>query len=117
MTISLVFKLGLAASSTLTLLDVSGNAFGDAGATALGAALKTNRSLTSLRMDHNGTGADGLKAIQMALNGNKKVVDLPLPDADIDAALVGCALGLRSRLGSGLRLRSRLGLGLALTLT
>ena len=103
--ISAVFKFGLATSTTLTILDVTGNAFGDAGAAALGAALKTNRSLTSLKMDHNGTGSDGLKAVKMSLNGNKKVVDLPLPDADVDAALAGYAQQYKASLQQELSAR------------
>lgn len=84
-----LFRFGLTATHSLTELDVSGNALGDLGIGALGQALRKNRSLTSLKMDRNGVGIDGLQELKLALNGNKKLIDLPLPDADIDAQLQG----------------------------
>jgi hypothetical protein len=53
----------------LTTLDVSGCDLMDAGMSALGQALRVNRTLTLLKVDHNYFGLVGLKAFKGCLYG------------------------------------------------
>ena len=76
---------GLANNTALTLLDVSNNAMRDPGGTTLGQALRKNRTLTALRWDGNGTGLAGFQEFRGCLYGNQKLVDVPPPQADLQA--------------------------------
>jgi len=103
-----LFRFALPKSSSLTLLDVSGNNLGDVGLSALGGALKLNRSLRRLEIDNNAAGVDGLKSINLALKGNKKVHSLALPDDDISALLAAAAARYKRSLSDELAARQLL---------
>ena len=62
------------------VLDLRDNLFGDRGATALGNALRTNRSVESLKLSGNGIGHAGLKALRGCLYGNKKLLDVDIDE-------------------------------------
>ena len=63
-------------------LDVAGHNMGDAGAAALGAALRKNRSITSLSYDRNSIELEGFKAVRGCLYGNKKLINVSAPVDD-----------------------------------
>ena len=65
---------GLAENKSITELNVEGCDLGDAGLTALGQALRVNRTLTALKIDGNHFSLDGLKVFKGCMYGNKKIV-------------------------------------------
>ena len=77
------FTTGVAQNKGLTTLDVENLGLGNAGVTALGQALRQNRTLTSLRMDRNSCELEGWKQFRGCLYGNKKLRDCPLPEIDL----------------------------------
>jgi hypothetical protein len=60
---------------------------GDAGAKALGQALRVNRKLQRIYYDGNGVGLEGWKAIRGAFYGNKKVIEMSYPTEDLGMAM------------------------------
>ncbi|CAN0008753.1 unnamed protein product, partial [Discosporangium mesarthrocarpum] len=74
---------GLAESTSIKVLDVSGHGMGDSGGVLLGNALRKNRSLTSLQFDENGLTLEGFKAFRGCLYGNKKLVEVGAPTKDL----------------------------------
>lgn len=68
----------VASSGFLVSLDLSGNRVGDAGAAALGAALKANVALRSLDLRSNGVGAAGLLAVARGMSINSTLRNLAL---------------------------------------
>ena len=68
----------MAQNKGLTDLNVTGCDLADAGFSALGQALRNNRTLTCLKLDANYVSLDGLKGFKGCLYGNKKVV-VPYP--------------------------------------
>lgn len=64
---------GLALNKGLTELNVQYCDLADAGYTALGHALRQNRTLISLKLDGNRVTLEGLKGFKGCLYGNKKV--------------------------------------------
>jgi len=62
----------------LTRLELYGNHIGAEGATALGAAMQSNTTLTWLGLDGNLIGAEGGTALRVALQHNSTVINLTL---------------------------------------
>lgn len=78
---------GLALNKGLTELNVQYCDLADAGYTALGQALRQNRTLTSLKLDGNRVSLEGLKGFKGCLYGNKKII-VPYPALE-EKLLVG----------------------------
>ena len=77
----------LKVNRSLTTLDLSSNSFGDAGASALGEALKVNRSLTTLGIFCNKSIGDaGASALGEALKVNRTLTTLDLAHNSIGDA-------------------------------
>ena len=74
---------GLAQNTGLKELNVAFCDLGDAGFTAMGQALRENRTLTSLKLDGNRVSLEGLKALKGCLYGNKKIV-APYPACEYE---------------------------------
>jgi hypothetical protein len=83
-------------NSALTFLDITGNEIGDQGITALGNALRKNRSLVGVHLgkpeisqkfhylDDNLVTPLGWQGFRGCLYGNTKLVDVPFPQNDFD---------------------------------
>jgi len=82
----------LKGNTTLTILNFSDNQIGDVGVIALANVLKENNTLTKLDISRNNVGYDGAKALAEALKGNTTLTTL-----DISRNLIGDA-GLREAL-------------------
>ena len=76
----------LKVNRSLTTLDLSSNSFGDAGASALGEALKVNRSLTMLTLYGNNIGDAGASALGEALKVNRSLTMLSLSSNSVGDA-------------------------------
>ncbi|XP_068022698.1 capping protein, Arp2/3 and myosin-I linker protein 2 [Melanerpes formicivorus] len=73
-------------SSSLSTLDISGNAMGDSGAKMLAKALQTNTKLRTVVWDRNNTTAQGLLEVAQALERNYSLKSMPLPVSDVAQA-------------------------------
>ncbi|XP_063293554.1 capping protein, Arp2/3 and myosin-I linker protein 2-like [Pelobates fuscus] len=76
----------LGTNSSLTKIDISGNAMGDRGAKLLAKALQINNKLRSVIWDKNNTTAFGFLEIAHALARNYTLQEMPLPMSDISQA-------------------------------
>ncbi|XP_076771894.1 capping protein, Arp2/3 and myosin-I linker protein 2 isoform X3 [Arvicanthis niloticus] len=76
----------LGSNPKLTVLDISGNAIGDAGAKMLAKALRVNTRLRSVIWDRNNTSALGLLDVAQALEQNHSLKSMPLPLNDVTQA-------------------------------
>lgn len=83
----LPFLYALGTNDSLKYLDISGNQIGNKGAAALGKALQTNEVLETLKWDGNLTTAQGFYSFNIGLKRNYTLKNLPMPIADISAAL------------------------------
>ena len=81
------FAAGLAANTSIEVLDLSANEIGDYGAEKLAAALETNRTVKTLILSHNGIGFIAAKAFGKLLRpgGNDALRELRLNDNGIDS--------------------------------
>uniref|UniRef100_A0A3Q4I7L3 Capping protein regulator and myosin 1 linker 1 n=1 Tax=Neolamprologus brichardi TaxID=32507 RepID=A0A3Q4I7L3_NEOBR len=78
----------LGSNSTLTRLDISGNAMGDMGAKMLAKALQINSKLSrTVIWDKNNTSPQGLQDVAAALEKNFTIRFMPLPIIDASQAL------------------------------
>uniref|UniRef100_A0A669DMR5 Capping protein regulator and myosin 1 linker 1 n=1 Tax=Oreochromis niloticus TaxID=8128 RepID=A0A669DMR5_ORENI len=77
----------LGSNSTLTRLDISGNAMGDMGAKMLAKALQINSKLRTVIWDKNNTSPQGLQDVAAALEKNFTIRFMPLPIIDASQAL------------------------------
>ncbi|KAG0340547.1 hypothetical protein BG005_003180, partial [Podila minutissima] len=73
----------LKTDSTLTNLDLAGNAIGDDGAQALAEALKTNSTLITLDLAGNSVGDNGAQVLAEALKTNSTLTSLNLMNNSI----------------------------------
>ena len=76
----------LTVNTSLTTLDLSGNSFGDDGATSLSQALAANTSLTTLNLSLNFIGAEGATSLSQALAVNTSLTTLYLSHNSISNA-------------------------------
>jgi len=101
-TISLLSE-GLAVNSSLTLLDLSDNGFGQRGGVSLAAALNKNRTLQQLILVHTAVGDVGAEALVEMLEDNSVLTELVLDEKATPGCTVlppkGVALLERNRLG------------------
>uniref|UniRef100_A0A3Q2QT46 Capping protein regulator and myosin 1 linker 1 n=1 Tax=Fundulus heteroclitus TaxID=8078 RepID=A0A3Q2QT46_FUNHE len=74
-------------NSTLTRLDISGNAMGDMGAKMLAKALQINSKLRTVIWDKNNTSPQGLQDVAAALEKNFTIRFMPIPIIDASQAL------------------------------
>ncbi|KAM7382642.1 hypothetical protein PAMP_002365 [Pampus punctatissimus] len=77
----------LGSNSTLTRLDISGNAMGDMGAKMLAKALQINSKLRTVIWDKNNTSPQGLHDVAAALEKNFTIRFMPIPIIDASQAL------------------------------
>uniref|UniRef100_A0A8D0CTB3 Capping protein regulator and myosin 1 linker 1 n=1 Tax=Sander lucioperca TaxID=283035 RepID=A0A8D0CTB3_SANLU len=77
----------LGSNSSLTRLDISGNAMGDMGAKMLAKALQINSKLRTVFWDKNNTGPQGLQDVAAALEKNFTIRFMPIPIIDASQAL------------------------------
>ncbi|XP_053743211.1 F-actin-uncapping protein LRRC16A-like isoform X2 [Synchiropus splendidus] len=77
----------LGSNSTLTRLDISGNAMGDMGAKMLAKALQINSKLRTVIWDRNNTSPQGLQDVATALEKNYTIRFMPIPIIDASQAL------------------------------
>ncbi|KAM3613836.1 uncharacterized protein V6R79_005672 [Siganus canaliculatus] len=77
----------LGSNSTLTRLDISGNAMGDMGAKMLAKALQINSKLRTVIWDKNNTGPQGLQDVAAAMEKNFTIRFMPIPIIDASQAL------------------------------
>nr|XP_057941349.1 F-actin-uncapping protein LRRC16A-like isoform X1 [Doryrhamphus excisus] len=77
----------LGSNSSLTRLDISGNAMGDMGAKMLAKALQINSKLRTVIWDRNNTGPQGLQDVAAALEKNFTIRFMPIPIIDASQAL------------------------------
>ncbi|XP_015229721.1 PREDICTED: leucine-rich repeat-containing protein 16A isoform X2 [Cyprinodon variegatus] len=77
----------LGSNSTLTRLDISGNAMGDMGAKMLAKALQINSKLRTVIWDKNNTSPQGLQDVAAALEKNFTIRFMPIPIIDASQAL------------------------------
>lgn len=77
----------LGSNSSLTRLDISGNAMGDMGAKMLAKALQINSKLRTVIWDKNNTSPQGLQDVAAALEKNFTIRFMPLPIIDASQAL------------------------------
>ncbi|XP_051921660.1 F-actin-uncapping protein LRRC16A-like isoform X2 [Hippocampus zosterae] len=77
----------LGSNTSLTRLDISGNAMGDMGAKMLGKALQINSKLRTVIWDKNNTGPQGLQDVATALEKNFTIRFMPIPIIDASQAL------------------------------
>ncbi|XP_065589470.1 capping protein, Arp2/3 and myosin-I linker protein 2 isoform X2 [Cyrtonyx montezumae] len=81
-----VLLSALGSNTSLTMLDISGNAMGDTGAKMLAKALQINTKLRTVVWDRNNTTALGLLEVAQALERNYTLKSMPLPMSDIAQA-------------------------------
>uniref|UniRef100_A0A8C2WZX2 Capping protein regulator and myosin 1 linker 1 n=1 Tax=Cyclopterus lumpus TaxID=8103 RepID=A0A8C2WZX2_CYCLU len=77
----------LGSNSSLTRLDISGNAMGDMGAKMLAKALQINSKLRTVIWDRNNTSPQGLQDVAAALEKNFTIRFMPIPIIDASQAL------------------------------
>uniref|UniRef100_A0A8C5GUB3 CARMIL C-terminal domain-containing protein n=1 Tax=Gouania willdenowi TaxID=441366 RepID=A0A8C5GUB3_GOUWI len=77
----------LGSNSSLTRLDISGNAMGDMGAKMLAKALQINSKLKAIIWDKNNTSPQGLQDVAAALEKNFSIRFMPIPIIDASQAL------------------------------
>ncbi|XP_075937574.1 F-actin-uncapping protein LRRC16A-like [Anarhichas minor] len=77
----------LGSNSSLTRLDISGNAMGDMGAKMLAKALQINSKLRTVMWDKNNTSPQGLQDVAAALEKNFTIRFMPIPIIDASQAL------------------------------
>ncbi|KAJ0003819.1 hypothetical protein NQD34_008917 [Periophthalmus magnuspinnatus] len=77
----------LGSNSSLTKLDISGNAMGDMGAKMLAKALQINTKLRTILWDRNSVSAQGLQDVASALEKNYTIRFMPAPIIDAAQAL------------------------------
>ncbi|XP_028281497.1 F-actin-uncapping protein LRRC16A-like [Parambassis ranga] len=77
----------LGSNSSLTRLDISGNAMGDMGAKMLAKALQINSKLRTVIWDKNNTSPQGLQDVAAALEKNYTIRFMPIPIIDASQAL------------------------------
>ncbi|XP_047453879.1 F-actin-uncapping protein LRRC16A-like isoform X2 [Mugil cephalus] len=77
----------LGSNSSLTRLDISGNAMGDMGAKMLAKALQINSKLRTVMWDKNNTSPQGLQDVAAALEKNFTMRFMPIPIIDASQAL------------------------------
>ncbi|XP_061531184.1 F-actin-uncapping protein LRRC16A-like isoform X1 [Phycodurus eques] len=77
----------LGSNTSLTRLDISGNAMGDMGAKMLAKALQINSKLRTVIWDKNNTGPQGLQDVATALEKNFTIRFMPIPIIDASQAL------------------------------
>ncbi|XP_068179746.1 F-actin-uncapping protein LRRC16A-like [Antennarius striatus] len=77
----------LGSNSSLTKLDISGNAMGDMGAKMLAKALQINSKLRTVIWDKNNTSPQGLQDVAAALEKNFTIRFMPIPIIDASQAL------------------------------
>ncbi|XP_017679681.1 PREDICTED: capping protein, Arp2/3 and myosin-I linker protein 2 [Lepidothrix coronata] len=81
-----VLLSALGSNTSLTALDISGNAMGDTGAKMLAKALQINTKLRTVVWDRNNTTAHGLLEVAQALERNYTLKSMPLPMSDVAQA-------------------------------
>lgn len=81
-----VLLSALGSNTSLTTLDISGNAMGDTGAKMLAKALQINTKLRTVVWDRNNTTALGLLEVAQALERNYTLKSMPLPMSDVAQA-------------------------------
>uniref|UniRef100_A0A8C2THI2 Capping protein regulator and myosin 1 linker 2 n=1 Tax=Coturnix japonica TaxID=93934 RepID=A0A8C2THI2_COTJA len=81
-----VLLSALGSNTSLTMLDISGNAMGDTGAKMLAKALQINTKLRTVVWDRNNTTALGLLEVAQALERNYTLKSMPLPMSDVAQA-------------------------------
>uniref|UniRef100_A0A669QQ32 Capping protein regulator and myosin 1 linker 2 n=1 Tax=Phasianus colchicus TaxID=9054 RepID=A0A669QQ32_PHACC len=81
-----VLLSALGSNTSLTTLDISGNAMGDTGAKMLAKALQINTKLRTVVWDRNNTTALGLLEVAQALERNYTLKSMPLPMNDVAQA-------------------------------
>ncbi|KAM8870692.1 F-actin-uncapping protein LRRC16A-like isoform 2-T2 [Spinachia spinachia] len=77
----------LGSNSSLTRLDISGNAMGDMGAKMLAKALQINSKLRTVIWDRNNVSPQGLQDVAAALEKNFTIRFMPIPIIDASQAL------------------------------
>uniref|UniRef100_A0A3B4BGU0 CARMIL C-terminal domain-containing protein n=1 Tax=Periophthalmus magnuspinnatus TaxID=409849 RepID=A0A3B4BGU0_9GOBI len=77
----------LGSNTSLTKLDISGNAMGDMGAKMLAKALQINSKLRTVIWDRNNTSPQGLQDVAAALEKNFTIRFMPIPIIDASQAL------------------------------
>ncbi|XP_070841371.1 F-actin-uncapping protein LRRC16A [Chaetodon trifascialis] len=77
----------LGSNSSLTKLDISGNAMGDMGAKMLAKALQINTKLRTVVWDRNSVSPQGLQDVAAALEKNYTIRFMPVPIMDAAQAL------------------------------
>ncbi|XP_019119247.2 F-actin-uncapping protein LRRC16A isoform X6 [Larimichthys crocea] len=77
----------LGSNTSLTKLDISGNAMGDMGAKMLAKALQINSKLRTVIWDKNNTSPQGLQDVAAALEKNFTIRFMPIPIIDASQAL------------------------------
>ncbi|CAB1420744.1 unnamed protein product, partial [Pleuronectes platessa] len=77
----------LGSNSSLTRLDISGNAMGDMGAKMLAKALQINTKLRTIVWDRNNVSSQGLQDVAAALEKNYTIRFMPVPIMDAAQAL------------------------------
>ncbi|XP_051925777.1 F-actin-uncapping protein LRRC16A-like isoform X2 [Hippocampus zosterae] len=77
----------LGSNTSLTRLDISGNAMGDMGAKMLAKALQINTKLRTLIWDRNNVSPRGLQEVASALEKNFTIRFMPVPIVDAAQAL------------------------------
>ncbi|KAI3358213.1 hypothetical protein L3Q82_003211 [Scortum barcoo] len=77
----------LGSNTSLTKLDISGNAMGDMGAKMLAKALQINSKLRTIVWDRNNVSPQGLQDVAAALEKNYTIRFMPVPIMDAAQAL------------------------------
>ncbi|XP_056154072.1 F-actin-uncapping protein LRRC16A-like [Lampris incognitus] len=77
----------LGSNTSLTKLDISGNAMGDMGAKMLSKALQINTKLRTVIWDRNNISPQGLQDVAAALEKNYTIRFMPIPIMDAAQAL------------------------------
>uniref|UniRef100_A0AAY4EEQ1 CARMIL C-terminal domain-containing protein n=1 Tax=Denticeps clupeoides TaxID=299321 RepID=A0AAY4EEQ1_9TELE len=77
----------LGSNTTLTHVDISGNAMGDMGAKMLAKALQINSKLRTVIWDKNNMSPQGLQDVAAALEKNFTIRFMPIPIIDASQAL------------------------------